>query len=146
MARTRPLPRKLSARSEGKTDSSLLFSIQHCSLTLRLRGIHYFHGCTYIYMCVCVWRIEWIFNEREHLTEIFRDFARKFSRGWKFAWPSLLLIDRDEFSILPYFWMEIEDNPFLVCTAKHVFIIEVQLVKNWRETVAGRQMTMFRRF
>lgn len=85
-----------SSKSFGSTtrsrenDSSLLFSTLFFNTPFS-RGIHYF---TAIYIYIRMWRIEWIFNEHEHLTEIFRDFPTEILSRMKirvaeftFNWP-----------------------------------------------------------
>lgn len=91
MARTRPLPRKVSAPRLGRGKTIHLCSFPRCSLTLRL-AVEFIISRLYIY--IRMWRIEWIFNEHEHLTEIFRDFPTEILSRMKirvaeftFNWP-----------------------------------------------------------
>ena len=112
MARTRPLPRKLSAPRFGRGKTIHPCSFPRCSLTLCLT-VEFIISRLYIYMYTNVTNRS---NEFLTNTNIQRKysviFQRKFYRGWKFAWPSLLLIDRDEFSMLFYLWTGTENDPF----------------------------------
>ena len=106
MARTRPLPRKLSAPRFGRGKTIHPCSFPRCSLT-----VEFIISRLYIYMYTNVTNRS---NEFLTNTNIQRKysviFQWKFYRGWKFAWPSLLLIDRDEFSMLFYLWTGTEND------------------------------------
>lgn len=83
-----------------------------------------------------MWRIEWIFNEHEHLTEIFRDFPTEILSRMKirvaeftFNWPRRIFhatLFLEQRTI--HFGLHGE-------TAKHAFIIDLQLVKTCHETI-----------
>lgn len=105
MARTRPLPRKLSAPRFGRGKTIHPCSFPQCSLTVEFIISRLY---IYIYVHECDESVEWIFNEHEHSTEIFRDFPTEILSRMKirvaeftFNWPrrifhAILSLDGDD--------------------------------------------------